>query len=148
MTMALNFNKYLMDGEQFVKEVATELGTPWDTAKGGRILRAVLHAFRDRVPPRESLQLIAQLPMLIKAIYVDGWRMKDESRQLRHLGDFIEAVREAGGKATFEDFTTDYEVQHAIHAVFKVLKNHVTEGEMKDVLATMPVELRPLLVDA
>lgn len=148
MTMAFNFNKYLMDGEQFVKEVATELGTPWDTAKGGRILRAVLHAFRDRLPPRESLQLIAQLPMLIKAIYVDGWRMKDESRQLRHLGDFIEAVREAGGKATFEDFTTDYEVQHAIHAVFKVLKNHVTEGEIKDVLATMPVELRPLLVDA
>ena len=146
--MALNFNKYVTDGEQFVKEVAIEMGTPWDTAKGGRILRAVLHAFRDRVPPRESLQLIAQLPMLIKAIYVDGWQMKDESRQLRHLGDFIEAVREAGGRATFEDFTTDYEVQHAVQAVFKVLKNHVTEGEIQDVMSTLPTGLRPLLADA
>jgi uncharacterized protein (DUF2267 family) len=146
--MALNFNKYVTDGEHFVKEVAIELDAPWDAAKGGRILRAVLHALRDRIPPRESLQLISQLPMLIKAIYVDGWQMKDDARQLRHLGDFIEAVREAGGKATIDNFVTDYDVERAIHAVFKVLKNHVSEGEIRDVLATLPGELRPLLADS
>lgn len=146
--MALNFNKYVTDGEHFVKEVAIELDAPWDAAKGGRILRAVLHALRDRIPPRESLQLISQLPMLIKAIYVDGWQMKDDARQLRHLGDFIEAVREAGGKATVDNFVTDYDVERAIHAVFKVLKNHVSEGEIRDVLATLPIELRPLLADS
>jgi len=147
-TMALNFNKYAIDGEQFVKEVATEMDTPWDIARGGRIMRAVLHAFRDRLPPRESLQLISQLPMLIKAIYVDGWKIKEEDRHLRHLGDFIEAVREAGGRATIDDFVTDYDVEHAVQAVFKVLKNHVSEGEIKDVLATLPAELRPLLADS
>lgn len=146
--MALNFNKYVTDGEHFVKEVAIELDAPWDAAKGGRILRAVLHALRDRIPPRESLQLISQLPMLIKAIYVDGWQMKDDARELRHLGDFIEAVREAGGKATIDNFVTDYDVERAIHAVFKVLKNHVSEGEIRDVLATLPGELRPLLADS
>ena len=146
--MALNFNKYVTDGEHFVKEVAIELDAPWDAAKGGRILRAVLHALRDRIPPRESLQLISQLPMLIKAIYVDGWQMKDDARQLRHLGDFIEAVREAGGKATIDNFVTDYDVERAIHSVFKVLKNHVSEGEIRDVLATLPGELRPLLADS
>lgn len=143
--MALNFNKYVTDGEQFVKEVATELETPGDVARGGRILRAVLHAFRNRMTVTESLQLISQLPMLIKAIYVDGWRLNKEARTIRHLGDFIEAVREAGGRATLSDFVTDYEVEKAIHAVFKVLKNHVSEGEIQDVLATLPVELKPLL---
>ena len=86
--------------------------------------------------------------MLIKAIYVDGWQMKEEARYLRHLGDFIEAVREAGGKGTANDFVTDYEVERAIRAVFKVLKNHVSEGEIRDVLATLPVELKPLLAGA
>ncbi|MBK8966840.1 MAG: DUF2267 domain-containing protein [Lewinellaceae bacterium] len=85
--MAFNFHKYVADGEHFVKEVAVELQCPGDTGKAGSILRAVLHAFRNRVPPGESLQLIAQLPMLIKAVYVDGWQMKAESRTLRHLGD-------------------------------------------------------------
>lgn len=146
--MALNFNKYVTDGEHFVKAVATELGHPSDIAKGGRILRAVLHAFRDRISVAESLQLIAQLPMLIKALYVDGWRLKNEARSLRHLGDFIEAVREAGGRATLNDFVTDYEVEHAVQAVFKVLKDQVSEGEIRDILVTLPAELRPLLEEA
>lgn len=147
--MTLNFSKYATDAEHFVKEVANELGAPGDSGKGARILRAVFHAFRNRVTPTESLQLIAQLPMLIKAIYVDGWQIKkEEARQLRHLGDFIEAVREAGGRATLNDFTTDYEVEKAVRAVFTVLKNQVSEGEIQDVLATLPQELRPLLANA
>ncbi|MBX2893619.1 MAG: DUF2267 domain-containing protein [Saprospiraceae bacterium] len=143
--MALNFNKYVQDGEQFLKEVAREINDPDNVAKAGRILRAVLHAFRNRVSPQESLQLIAQLPMLVKAVYVDGWRISDESKTLRTLGDFIEAVREEGGRGTTNDFVTDREVEHAIHAVFTVLKKHVSAGEIKDIVATLPAELRPLL---
>ena len=144
IAMGLNFNKYVMDAERIVREVAVELGAPWDVSKGGRILRAVLHAFRDRMTPQESLQLIAQFPMLLKAIYVDGWQINGEARRLRHLGDFIEAVREAGGRATLNDFVTDYEVERAIRAVFKVLQAHVSPGEINDILATLPLELRPL----
>lgn len=145
--MALNFQKYATDGEKIVKEVAAELGEPWDTAKAGRMLRAVLHAFRNRMTPQESLQLIAQFPMFLKAVYVDGWQLNDEAKRLRHLGDFIEAVREAGGRATINDFVTDYEVKHAIRAVFKVLQAHVSAGEISDILATLPLELRPLFTE-
>ncbi len=143
--MALNFNKYVQDGEQFVKEVAEAAGYPADVGKAGRILRAVLHAFRNRLSPAESLQLISQFPMLIKAVYVDGWRISDEAKRLRHRGDFIEAVREEGGRATLNDFVSDRDVEHAIHAVFKVVKVHVSAGEIRDIVATLPVELRPLL---
>jgi len=146
--MASNFNKYVQDGEHFIREVATELGAPADTGKADRVLRAVLHAFRNRLAPSESLQLISQLPMLIKAVYVDGWKINDEARRLRHLGDFIEAVREQGGRGVVNDFVTDFEVKEAIRAVFRVLKKHVTEGEIRDVLATLPEEIRPLLADA
>lgn len=144
--MALNFKKYAEDGEHFLKEIARETGNPTDVAKAGRILRAVLHAFRNRLAPSESLQLISQLPMLIKAIYVDGWRISDEAKRLRHLGDFIEAVREEGGPGVINDFVTDREVENAIHAVFTVLKTHVSAGEIRDVVATLPAELRPLFV--
>lgn len=143
--MALNFNQYAHDAEQFVKEVAVASGKPDDVAQAGRMLRAVLHAFRNRLTPPESLQLISQFPMLIKAIYVDGWRISDEAKRLRHWGDFIEAVREEGGRATLHDFVSDREVEHAIHAVFKVIKYHVSAGEIRDIMATLPEELRPLL---
>lgn len=146
--MAHNFAKYAHDGEQFVKEVAAAAGDPAGVDKAGRLLRAVLHALRNRLTPAESLQLISQFPMLIKAIYVDGWRISDEAKRLRTLGDFIEAVREEGGRATVNDFVSDREVEHAIQAVFKVVKNHVSAGEIRDILATLPEGLRPLLSKA
>ncbi len=143
-----NFNKYVQDGEQFIREIALETNTPLDTTKASRILRAVLHALRRRLPVTTSLQLISQFPMLIKAIYVDGWKIRDESGTLQHPGDFIEVVREEGGPGLLRDLMTDYEVTEAIHAVFRVVKKHVSEGEIDDVLATLPLELRPLLADA
>lgn len=144
----LNFNKYVHEGEQFIHEVAAEMKTPWDMIKAVRMTRAVLHALRNRLTPATSLQLIAQFPMLLKAIYVDGWKIGHEAKTTRHLGDFLEAVREEGGPGLHSDFVTDYEVTQAIHAVFNVVKKHVSEGEIKDVLATLPAELRPLMVDA
>lgn len=146
--MALNFNKYVQKAEEFINEVAFELGDPDDKAKAARIMRAVLHAFRNRVPPAESLQLISQLPMLIKAIYVDGWKISNEGRRMRHLTDFIEAVRENDGIENNYDFVTDYEVKVAIEVVFRVLKNHVSEGEIHDIIAVLPGELKSVMAMA
>jgi uncharacterized protein (DUF2267 family) len=36
-------------------------------------LRAVLHALRDRLPPDEAVDLAAQMPLIIKGVYFDGW---------------------------------------------------------------------------
>lgn len=140
----LNFNKYVHEGEKFVHEVALETNTPWDMIRAVRILRAVLHALRNRLPVASSLQLIAQFPMLIKAIYVDGWKISNQASTMRHIGDFIEAVREEAGPALVREFVTDYEVKQAIYAVFTVIGKHVSEGEIKDILATFPEELKPL----
>jgi uncharacterized protein (DUF2267 family) len=146
--MALNFKKYVQDAEGFIGEVAFELGDPHDKVRAGRILRSVLHTFRDRVTPVESLQLIAQLPMFIKALYVDGWKIRNEARNLRHLNDFIEALRDADGSGNIYDFITDYEAKEAIQAVFRVLKNHVSDGEIHDIIAVLPSELKSLMAMA
>ncbi len=36
-------------------------------------LRATLHALRDRLTIKETVQLAAQLPMLIRGFYYEGW---------------------------------------------------------------------------
>jgi uncharacterized protein (DUF2267 family) len=146
--MALNFQKYVQKAEEFISEVAFELGNPNDKIKAARVLRAVLHAFRDWVTVAESLQLIAQLPMFIKAIYVDGWKIKGSNEGMRHVGDFIEAVREADDVRNNGDFVTDFEAKEAIQAVFRVLKNHVSEGEVHDIIAVLPSEMKSLFAMA
>lgn len=142
----MNFNKYVQDAEEFISEVAIELGYPNDKPRAARVLRSVLHTFRDRITPAESLQLISQLPMLIKAIYVDGWKIRGgDYSESRNIGDFIEAFREADPQQTH---TTDYEAKEAIQAVFRVLKRHVSQGEIFDIIAVLPAEMKSLLATA
>lgn len=141
----MNFTKYAQTGEAFVKEVAKELGYPKDTNKAGRVLRSTLHVLRNQSSPDESMQFISQLPMLIKAVYVDGWGMHKKGNRVRHLEDFVARVREEGGNLASEDFPSEEQALAAIKAVFRVIKAHVSEGEIEDLRRTLPESLRPLL---
>lgn len=38
-------------------------------------LKATLHALRDRIGPENSVHLAAQLPMLVRGLYYEGWRL-------------------------------------------------------------------------
>lgn len=144
--MPLKFNMYAQKASLYVKEVAEELGYPEDKEMALRVLRAVFRTLRNKIPPQESLELIAQLPMLIKALYVDGWTMREEPRKIRHLEHFLDEVRKQGGATGEYDFGDDFDAEISVKAVFRVLRNHVSEGEMEDITKTLPAELRPLLV--
>ncbi len=146
--MAINFKKYVQTGEVFLKKLAAQLGDPEDTARAGRVLRSVLHVFRDQSTPQESIQLISQLPMFIKAIYVDGWRIGQKQIRIRHLDDFLNEVQETDKSIGSFDFPNKNATQHAVKAVFHVIKEYASEGEIEDVISTLPKELRPLMEDA
>jgi hypothetical protein len=83
--MTINFDKYAQTGKEFVKKIAFELGDEDNTSRAGALLRATLHTLRDQSSPEESLQFISQLPMFIKAIYVDGWKPGSHKNHVRHL---------------------------------------------------------------
>ena len=83
--MSLDFKKFAEKGNQFLNELAKELGHPEDTAMAGRKLRAVLHATRDQLTTEESLQLLAQLPLFLKAIYVENWKRASKKKRKKHV---------------------------------------------------------------
>ena len=86
--MALNFNKFAADGNEFIKLLARELGYPKDLKRASRVLRSVLHAFRNQLTIEESVQLIAQFPMFLKAVYVQNWTLHKKGRKPKNLKDF------------------------------------------------------------
>jgi uncharacterized protein (DUF2267 family) len=47
--------------------------TGGDRGKAYQALRALLHALRDRLTVEEAVEFGAQLPMLIRGIYYEGW---------------------------------------------------------------------------
>ncbi len=144
----MNFEKYAEKGNLFVKELAQELGCPDNKKKAGRILKAVLKALRNRLSHEESMHLLAQLPMCIKAIYVDGWKLSETPEKIKNVSEFVEEVMKYDRPRAQQDFPDKDEAIKAIKAVFRVIKRHISDGEAQDVEAELPKQLKELWEDA
>ena len=101
----MNFVQYAQDGQRFVAEVASELGLD-NTEQAERILTSVLHTLRDLLTPEESLHVVSQLPMMMKAIYVNGWRIHNKGR-VRSMDEFIESLLLKSPRTAPQDFGND-----------------------------------------
>ena|ERR1051325_4924077 len=101
-------------------------------------LRAVLHALRDRLPVNHAAALGAQLPMLIRGIYYEGWTPSRTPRKDRKKEEFLTHVREAFRETWPED------AEEATRAVFQVLAAHLSRGEVESVKFSLPHEIRDL----
>jgi uncharacterized protein (DUF2267 family) len=140
--MALNFEKYAAKGNEFLNKLATRLGDVENRDRAGRVLRCVLRALRNRVTIEESLQLLSQLPMVIKALYVDGWKIHHEFTRIKTMEDFSEEVLKEDGHSAWRDFSSIEEATDAIEAVMKTLADYVSAGELHDVINLMPKEIK------
>ncbi len=144
----MNFEKYVEKGNIFLKELAEELGIPEDKERAGRILRTVLHTLRRRLTLEESFDLISQLPMCIKAIYVDGWKPSPfPDKTIKTAEDFINEVLEEDKRSAGKDFGNEEHAKQVIKAVFRVIKGHVSDGEIQDIKGDLPKSLKTLFED-
>jgi uncharacterized protein (DUF2267 family) len=145
--MALNFQKYVDEGNRFINRLAEALGNASDKDHASRVSVAVLHAIRDRIKPEESMHLIAQLPMMLKAVYVDGWNITREPADAKTIEEFLNEVREHAPRSAARDFGNDQQARDNVKAFFSVLRGYVDEGEMADLCAQLPAGVRELIVD-
>ena len=122
---------------QWLDELTASIGDP-DRRRAYSILLAVLHVLRDRLTVDEAVNLGAQLPVLIRGVYYEGWRPAGRPVKHRHKAQFLHLVAEAypGLPAT--------EIEPAVRAVFKLLSNHVSAGEIGHVRDQLPAEVRSL----
>jgi uncharacterized protein (DUF2267 family) len=101
-------------------------------------LRATLHALRDRLTVEEVAQLGAQLPMLIRGFYYEGWDPTGKPLRVRHKEQFLARIdQEMRGDDRIDP-------ERVVRAVFTVLAQRVSEGEIEDVKHVLPGAIRDL----
>lgn len=133
------FDTTIEKTNRVLKEIEQAYGWPKERrTQSYSALRGVLHALRDRLTVEEAAHLSAQLPMLIRGLYFEGW---DPSRVPVKMSreEFLARVQ--------KEFP--YEVkggmEQLVRTVLQALRRHITEGEWEDVKASVGKELASLL---
>lgn len=133
----LNLEKFTMDANLWVDEVAglMKVGERKDIAWNA--LRGVLHAIRDRLIPEEMFQLSAQLPMLIRGLFFEGYHYSNKPEKF-HVEELKSRIDEAFGPLS------DIDPEVVFKSVLVVLYDHVSEGELQDIYSNMPKDIQQL----
>jgi uncharacterized protein (DUF2267 family) len=105
---------------------------PGEQSRAMHALRAGLHAIRDRLPAAEVVDLAAQLPTLLRGIFYEGWRLENDPTRIRDRASMLARVKKELGT---ESRLVPYDV---LRSVIRLLVTHVSPGEIRDVVATLP----------
>lgn len=129
-----NIDKTVHLTQSWLKEI--ELEGHFDSRQEAYAsLRATLHTLRDRLPVDEATHLGAQLPMLIRGIYYEGWKPSQTPETLRSPGEFERRVRERlEGQANVD-------ARMAIRSVFTVLDRQISQGQIEDIRSNLPDDM-------
>jgi uncharacterized protein (DUF2267 family) len=122
--------------QEWLKELKDKGGLA-DEAAAYSILRSVLHQLRDRLTLEEAVDLGAQLPLVLRGLYFEGWRPHKVPRKIRSREKFLDELSK-----DILPFT--YPVDWAVSTVFGLLAHHCDPGEIADVIGQLPDDLKEL----
>ena len=133
------FDKTLQATHIWLDEIMDDLGP--DRALAWKVLSAVLHTLRDRLPVELAAHMGAQLPLLVRGTYYDGFdpaKMPAEwqtgEQFLDHVAEQLAASRKVGPR-------------DAVDAVFGVLDRHLSVGQVDKVYRSLPRGIRSLWLE-
>ncbi len=130
------FDRTLHKTNVWLKELMEALDSP-DRHAAYVALRAILHALRDRLTIEEAAHLAAQLPMLIRGLYYEGWDPTGKPVKERRREEFLAVIER-------DVATYGFDSERVARAVFLVVANRISEGEVEDVEHVLPREIRDL----
>jgi uncharacterized protein (DUF2267 family) len=143
--MTHNFQQYAEEGNRFINNLAEELGNPEDKAHASRVMNAIFGAIRDRITTEQSMHLLSQLPMALKRVYVDGWKITKELNNSKTQAEFFDEIRENAPGYAGRDFGGDQQMRETVRVFFNVLRMYVDEGELRHISRQLPSGIAELI---
>jgi uncharacterized protein (DUF2267 family) len=131
------FDHAVQKAETWIAEVMRELGTK-DPKVAYHALSAGLQALRDRLRVEEAAQLGAQLPLLIRGLFYEGWHPASTPVHVRQPQEFMALFERKAGDGERID------PERGLAALFAVLERHVSRGELESIAHVLPRNIAEL----
>ncbi|MFO7798213.1 DUF2267 domain-containing protein [Rhodohalobacter sp.] len=131
MSIQVNFDKHCREANEWLLEIGARAGYPDRTDWAYGCLKAVLHTLRDRTTIEEVFQLSAQLPVLIRGIYFEGYKPFGKPDKL-NAEEFMSRIRADMGNSN------PITAEEAFRVILEMLYDRTSTGEMDDIRGQMP----------
>ena len=132
------FDRTIQETNQWLNTITEELGQG-DSQLAYSGLRATLHALRDRIPTDVAAEFGAQLPMLVRGFYYEGYVPSQTPIKDRTKEEFLERIAELY-------HNKDVDLEKLAAAVFSTVNKFVSKGsaeKTRDMLNERVRELWP-----
>jgi uncharacterized protein (DUF2267 family) len=136
MTIPASIAHSVQQTQEWLKELC-DYGDLAKTDEALAVLRAVLHQLRDRLTIEEAVDLAAQLPIVVRGIYYEGWQPSKVPIKVKKRQEFVDEVNS-------RELPIAVPAERAVRDVFALLAHHCDPGEISDVIAQLPRELKAL----
>lgn len=121
---------------EWLNELCDDLGIVKPRAY--MLMHETLHALRDFLTVDEAADLAAQLPVLVRGVYFEGWDPSKTPVKRRNKSDLIDRVSARFQREPLED------PERAVAAVIDLLRRKVSWGEFEQVRNAMREPIRDL----
>lgn len=141
----VKFDKFAQEANEFINELSEELGHPESQEQTLIILRSVMHTIRDRITIAESFNVLAQLPVMLKGIYVENWKYHEKPNKIRSLEEFKNDIKSRQEKYGETRFDWNLSTEEIVSRVMGKLRKYLDEGQVRHIEDQLPAEVKPLL---
>ena len=131
------FDHATQKADLWIRDMMRELGTD-DPRQAYHALAAALHTLRDRLRVDEAAQLSAQLPLLVRGLFFEGWHPASTPVHVRRPEELLALFAQKCGDGHGVD------AERALAAMFELLHRHVSPGELESLARVLPRSLAEL----
>lgn len=131
-----SFERSFEQANHWLNDLADRLGLA-NKEEAYNIFRAVLHVLRDRLPPDSAVALAAQLPLLLKGVFFDGWSLAGKPVKMGEE-EFLDAVQ--------RQVAEPVDAPRVAVGVVRLLAEKLSPGMMEKIAFLLPKRLRDDIV--
>lgn len=139
----LELDKYVHEVNEYISQLASDLGHPDEKQRVMIIWRAVMHTIRDRIQISESLDLISPLPLILKGLYTLGWKYTESPpynyETIEQMKTRVKNLQSQYGE---QEFDWGKSTEDIISVVLDSLERYCTEGQMDHIRGQLPEEVK------
>jgi uncharacterized protein (DUF2267 family) len=133
------FDTTLQKTISLLNDVCHEFGWPEERRfQAYSALRAVLHALRNRLPVTEAANFAAQLTMLVRGFYYEGWKPESVPKKM-HREEFLDRLQKQ-----FQ-YSVEGGPKRLVNGVLRALGRHIEPRTLEAIKDELPEDIAELL---